>query len=417
MSLLSSTTRNAETMKTSKGSSIAESAKIGMLEYNMIRPSSLVTQRRSIEHSAQSNTYNPSSSIVTFVNSGDDYINGRTSFLRFDVAWTTTAGDYGAYGSAVNLFDSITIHHSSGTQIERLETLNLEHMVQQVSTKTAGYLVNNATAWGHGNQSATITVTNKYAIPLSHLSKFWDTDMLIPNMLHSGLKVVIGLASNTGTTGGTFIVSSPTFHMDSVTLTDNAQIWLQERSAKQGLVFPFTSYEHVSTNGGGSVSSYSINVMKAVSQATFAVAVARTTASVAVDTADSFLPIALAADETQTMAVHWKLAGQQFPQSTITSLSTNYMWSRNQWGNVEAESQIQGPVDASSNDLEYSGIFPLSLERDHLIAGQGHPLSGSRALNFSCTFGQGAVARTVDVFVYYTKLARVYLFDKVLVQS
>lgn len=410
MSLLDTKTRNAQVV--SKSVPIGDSIKLGRMEYNMIRPSSLVVARKMIVHDAQSTSYTAGQNITTFLSTGDDAVWGRGSFLRFDVVFDGADGTVGANGSAVNLIDNIALYHSSGTPILRIENVNLRHMINQVSTKSTAYLSSTAKSWGR-NATLTDGTTYKYSIPLKDLCDFWNRDILTPAMLHSGIKVVIGLASqatSTSTTGSVFTVSNPAFHMDCLTLTDSANQWLQQRSASQGLVYPFKSYEHVST-APGAATSYNINVLRAVSQAGFAVGCLRTTANVGVITADSFLPITIGADETKTMSVQWRLSGLYMPNKSLTTLSENYMWNRLQWDNVDHD--LGFGVDTVAN----SGIMALNLERDtYLINGNGHPVSGSRALNLAVTCGS-SVARTLDVFMDFTKLARVYLYDKVLIQS
>lgn len=402
--------------KVARGTPIAESIKLGNLQYPMIRPMSLVSQRRSITHDAQSTSYAPSSTITTFLNSGDDYVYGPGCYLRFDVTFATADGDMGgganSIGSIVNLIDSLSIYHSSGTLIDRVEAVNLKHAVTQIVSKPADYFLSNGVNYGY-DALLTAGTVYKYAIPLSDLHNFWGRKKLIPAMLHSGLKVVIQLASNdmvTSVTTGTFTVTNPSFSIDSLTLTDSAQLFLQEQSAKNGLVFPFTSWEHVSQATAAST-TYNLQVFRAVSQATMAMAVARVTTNVADDSKDSFTPTDIAADEKESMSVQWKLAGLYMPVKALDSLADLWQWNRNQITNDPGT--VAGyPVTTD----EYSGIHLCRLERDHVIKAQGIPVSGSRSLTYTATFND-PTARTISIYMEFIKLAKVYLYDKIIIQE
>jgi hypothetical protein len=404
----------SESRVAGRGTPIGESIKLSNLEYPMVRPMSLVTQRRQIEHQAQSTSYAPSSTITTFINSGDDYINGRGCYLRFDVQWTTQSGVYGPDGSIVNCIDNISLYHSSGTLIDRVEEVGLRHSVMMKQLHTPEWFTNNATNYGYnGTDGVGAANLAKYSIPLSTLHSFWDSDKLIPAMLSSGMKVVIQLKPSaivtSGTALGTYVINNPIFVMDSLTLTDSAQLHLQEESAKNGLVFPFKSWDHVS-QAPGSSTSYNLSVFRAVSQATDAFAVARLTADIA-DAKDSFLPVTVGADETESFAVQWKLGSQYFPIKALDTLTDIWQFNRMQ---VEADAKRVAPFPVSTN--KYSGVHMVRLERDALIKGQGIPVSGSRSLNYTATFGSAAI-RTIDVFMGFISLARVYMFDKVLIQN
>lgn len=406
--------------KTSRGMPIGEAIKVSSLEYPMVKPLSLITQRRLIEHAAQSSSYASNSTITAFINSGDDWVAGKTSYLKFGIEWTTQAGNYDEYGSVVNVIDSISIYHSSGTLIDRVEAVNLKHCVWTNHTKNGDYLSNDALNYTY---SATHAVDTTYtcAVPLGDLHGFWNTDKLIPAMLHSGLKVVIQLASNTipnsGLAGGTFAVSDPVFVIDSLTLTDSAQLYLQEESAKNGLVFPFETYEHIDQATAAS-SSYNLSVFRAVSQATRAFAVARTTADITTDGNDSFLPLTAGADGK--FSIQWKLGGNYFPVKSITTQADLYRINRD----VVAYDTDKGCNLESGigNGLTMSpmmtGVHMVKLERDHMLRHQGLPVSGSRSLNYTATLNSGSpVARTIDVFMMFIKLAKIFMYDKCIVSE
>jgi hypothetical protein len=200
-----------------------------------------------------------------------------------------------------------------------------------------------------------------------------------------------------------------------LTLTDSANLFLQTESAKNGLVFPFTSYETISVTGTTNVTT---NVLRAVSQATMAYAIGRVTTNLVNADLDSFLPIAITTAPTSTVAsaafsVQWKIAGQYFPVKDLSNYRDLYRWNASQ---VSGDSNKPLSFGARYADVAYSGIQCVRLERDHALKQQGIPVSGSRALTYTSTWGVNT-AKTVDVFMEFVKLARVYMFDKVIVQE
>lgn len=403
--------RTTTEAKVARAAPMGDSIKLSNLEYPMIRPMSLVTQRRQIEHSAQSTSYQANSTITTYINSGDDYVWGKGCYFRFDITWATQDGDYNSQGSAVNVIDNISLYHSSGTLIDRVDGVNLRHAVWTQHTRDVDYFTRDAKNYGY-SEANTAGTKYEYAVSLGDLHPFWNTDKLIPAMIHSGMKIVIQLAPNTipnsGTAGGTYTLTDPVLVMDQLTLTDSAQLFLQEQSAKNGLVFPFKSWEHIDSSSA-SGTSYNMSVFRAVSQATEAFAVARETANIA-DGEDSFLPDAV--NTTGAFSVQWKLASQYYPVKALSSQADLFHWNRNQISTDIGVRKSNLLPNATMN----TGVHVVRLERDHLLKHQGVPVSGSRSLTYTASFGD-AGARTIDVFMSFVKILRCFLFDRLIVSE
>lgn len=410
--------RNEE--KTAKSTPIQDSIKISSLTYPMVRPLSLVTQRRAVEHPFQLTSYTSGNTMNCDTNSGDDYIVGKGCYLKFEMTWATQAGVYGgatSAGSAINVIDNITVIHSSGTVIDKLEAVNIHHAFWSVATKSADTIGSDGAAYGF---RATNAATTKFffTIPLGEICGLFARDKPIPSMLASGLRFVIQLATNAQTTvnvagSGTFTLTNPAIVFDQMTLTDSAQLYLQEQSSKNGLVFDFESHEHQQSGGGTSVQKYNISIFKAMSMATTAFAVARDTDNINSDAKDGFEPITATAGTAADMSLQWRIASQYYPLKAITDRGELFQWNRNQ---ISVD-YTNRPGYITPSSLFNTGVHFCRLERDHLLNYSGIPVSGSRALTYTATFAGAADDRTIDIFVHYVKLARVWGYNRIIISE
>jgi hypothetical protein len=305
--------------------------------------------------------------------------------------------------------------------IDRVDYVNLMHMIMQRTTKTAEYLATNALNWGYGKTDVKTTDTHSHCIHLSDLHGLWNTDKLIPSFLHSGIKLVIktapsGIVTKNTTTGGTYTLSNVKVYCDQRTLTDAAQDVMARQSATKGLVFPFISHESVAV--ADSATSYNVQVNRPVSLAVDSVTIGRDTDLLA-DGKDSFVPILLdtnitdydsAITSNDSFSVGWKLGSQIFPVRNLTNANDLYVWNRQNCPTPDV------PCVFKHFEAENLGIFWCSLERDSALRLQGLPTSGSRPLVVNLTYA-ASDNRTINVFLRFVKLARVYMFDRCVVQE
>lgn len=441
-SAMTDTTREA---KTSRGAGVSDSIKLADLTYPMVRPLSLVTQRRFINHDFQTSSYSAGSVATCFISSGDDYVYGPGCRLRFNVVLAgnnNVVTGFGLNGSAINLIKNVEIYHSSGTQIDRVPNVNAYRAMKDRLTKSADYYNGEGSvygmSWAADGKVADVTSytlgdpaadgsgdgrTHTFSIPMSEIHDFWGQKKLIPAMLHSGIKVVIQFASiaeATATTTGALTaltITNASIQCDSLTLTDSAQLYLQEESARNGLVYPFLSYENITETGTANIQG---NVFRAVSQATMAYAYGRVTTNLTDAAVDSFLPIAIttapeAKTESKAFSVQWKLAGQYFPVKQLTDYKDLSAWNRDQVRGMD-HTGASFRTTYADEYLPYSGIQAVRLERDHMLKLQGVPVSGSRALTYTSTWGV-TTGKTVDIFMEFVKLAKIYMYDKCIIQE
>lgn len=220
-----------------------ETAKRGLIAVNNLRYElppdlSVVTSRTNVDHFFHSTSYTANQRMVAQLNSGSAYIDPQNTYLTFDL--TVASGDTNERitfgdGSAVNLFEDLSIVSRSGDEIERSEAIwNLapeqdraEHGEEwfkstgelmgyrripyrgQVSGRDAfvvggtdiaadiGLSDTNIVKYGTLDVGALAARTNtgaastrqRYCIPMGCLSQFFrSTDKLIPAALASGLR-------------------------------------------------------------------------------------------------------------------------------------------------------------------------------------------------------------------------------------
>jgi hypothetical protein len=210
--------------------------RINGLSYQMAPSLSVVTTRTTREWPASQAEYNSADGAQTLtavVSTGAAYVDGRNSYLKFDVAVTKGTGltvadewGFGEYGSALNLFESLRLTHSSGYLIERHQdtynqwkynqsgwgktkewretVLPMMKGVQLIAAtkryrfpKTADAVTlsdderTGDQGWFTANAADVVSV----AIPLSELSDIFDTDSLLPSFLMAGLRIELSVVN------------------------------------------------------------------------------------------------------------------------------------------------------------------------------------------------------------------------------
>jgi len=167
-------------------------------------------------HFFQGTEYTQNQRAVCIINSGADYIDTRTSYLKFKAELTVSspipAGGggarvyFGQQGSAVNLIKNITVTSRSGDEICRITDVNrLQNMISAYRYDTEwadtvgqamGYnsflSTRNTSAVGDVYSSSVTTgYQHTFCIPLYCLTDFFGYGRLMPSMIMSGLRIEI----------------------------------------------------------------------------------------------------------------------------------------------------------------------------------------------------------------------------------
>ncbi len=441
------------------------------LVYRLPPSLSVVTKRQQVRQFFDKDSYGDTSGTMTCrLNTGDLYVDGRRSYLTFEVIATGASATFGV-GSALNVIREIRLTTESGVEIERITNVNLmarfrdnwmndEGWFESVGT-VAGYTPRYkydrvyATGMKLGNDdpidagSAQVilrkqkaadlnNVKNKrhFVIPLSCIAGLFNQSKLLPGLgLCSGLKVDITLESfaialvGAGATG--YSISRPAIVLDTYQLSDGVLKMLNQQSATSSLEYAFDTWD--TSQKAESTTALSIESKKAVSRANMAFAVSRLDAKLAV-AEDS-----MAAEQFLVETQQWQLACLFLPNNAVQSFIPDagyydvaeqyqnalYAWGKfadhtvptnaryNEFTGVTQVQTTADPPSAPSN--EGKGCMACVLERSSVLQGSGLPLSGSRILQLRATYFT-ATPRTIHLFTNYTKLVRVFL-DRAIVKE
>ena len=194
--------------------------------------------------------------------------------------------------------------------------------------------------------------------------------------------------------------------LDTHTLSDAIVRNLARISSNDGLEFTWESASNTSISPG-TTQRNTIEASQALSRANKVMMISRTdnaldiSATTAAATENSFESEAYPITEWQ-----FALGAQYFPQAAVLSAKSAY---------------IHAVRDAKNNSVTPtlfeldSSLMVQSLERSQILQGSGMSISSNRGLIANVLFNT-SVARTIDLFVTYQKLASVFL-DNVVIRQ
>jgi hypothetical protein len=267
--------------------------------------------------------------------------------------------------------------------------------------------------YGHdkgGNASFTATAGNTYevSIPMSKLCGLFEQQQMIPNWLSSGMRIELRLEE----TDSTFLVNDtsparitdytivdPQIHAETFHLMDSVQNKLNQISAKNSLEIVFTDVHNISDSF--SEQTRTSNVNKAVSRAMGYIAVPRTQSDILNAQADSLKP------QTWDIATSQARLGSQYyphqPIQTDVQAYMNVLYTQNKLTHPGR------PTSVTFDDFKSTfGVLSSTLERSNTLKYQGVPINNSTTLSLTNRWNS-AVARSLDVFLQYTKVVRVFI--------
>jgi len=388
--------------------------RVNGLSYRMPSNMSVVVSRSLKRSYANLDQYRQNGKVIITLNSGSEYILGPTSYLTFDLQ-TVGAGSSATFesGSVTNIIDNVTINSVNGTEIDRVESVNLYNRNNDRWTYSQNYIDNFASVMGYKSSEAGVTnplatVTDspkRYCIPLSKLSPVHNNYVLMPSMMAGGLRYEIKLASyDTAFKNGVvapsdYLISNVSIMVDSFQLADSIQKRLMMESANNGLEYHFTTYDRTRHNIVNSSKAF-VTVRKAVSRALSAFAVTRLTNNVALNTEDS-----MASETNNVKRMFWRLGSLNFPNQPLFSKSEQYIYAQRAW-----KKMIRPHKDNSVSYDDFTkdeGLVAVDLERSSVLSLSGLPVNNSRQLQVEIDYDT-ATSRDLDVFMHYLSLARVF---------
>lgn len=409
-----------EEKKSSTGSADRSDLMVNNLIYRMPKALSLAVNRTMTRQYFQRSSYSAGDTAIADLNTGSAYVKACNSYLTFDVTLEGTAplANFGC-GSAANLIRNIMIRSRSGTELDRIDRVNLWSKNQLAWEygddwyKKYGTLMGIGATRAAGDAANTSATATRFVVPLSALSGFFKPTggQLIPPQLASGLHIELTLADfreafvqTSGTVTG-YSVSNISIMCDSVTLSDDTQKTLNAESASSGLEYTYPRY-HTSTS---TVNSTAINaqVRKAVSQATIASAYLLTQADIFDVTADS-----LSSTGWNTASWQYRVGSLYFPHQPIVDTATPSGKESLMIAQAAYDKPGHGSMENSVGVTDFLSSFGgmiVSIEKDSALNLSGLPINNSRAMELVGTLASWSANLELVMFLEYVGVAKAYI--------
>jgi hypothetical protein len=390
--------------------------RVNGLSYRMPSNMSVVVSRTMKRSYANLDSYGPGGKIIITWNSGNEYVNGMNSYLTFDAQVVGAAGTTASLGSgsAINFIENVTVNSIQGTEVDRVEGVNVYRRDYDRYTYSQDYINNIGSVMGYSTTESGVTNANntltaspqRYCIPLSKLCGLCNTSVLIPSMLAGGLRFEIKLDSlNTALKVGAIVPTSYTItnvnmHLDSYSLADSIQKRLMQEAASTGLEFFYETYDRTRHNINAS-NKANITVRKAVSRALSAYAKTRLTADVSNAAKDS-----MASEPNKVNSFFWRLGSLNFPNQRLVNKTEQYYYAQYAMGKLLHPHKNNSI--SLSDFLATEGLAAVTLERSSILSLSGLPVNNSRTLQIEVDYDTSS-DRDIDVYMHYLQLARVFV--------
>lgn len=387
---------------------------------------SSVIQRTFLKLQTDRDTYKGGDEISMVLNTGEYYVHGKTSFIKFRlniIARDASMVDIGAQ----SVIESVILTHSSGTQISHNRNRNHYNYINSHYDSSSDYhkkalsLSNRNSA---GNTSAVTTLTAGQSIiviiPLCEINGLFDQEKLLPAQLMSMMRLQIGLekdidAFEWSADGGTYTVQAFEVWLDCVQLSDVVLNKLQNIAAGSGgLIYSFNDYVHNSTSVVGT--NVILSSRSKLAQVNHVFAQSRHIKS------DEIAITNLFESEPVTADLGWNsysysYGGINLPSnSAITDAVSQYYFAL--WSYALSSDKKDSTNVAYSDFIAGKQIVAANLQRTN-SALSGLPVEGSRSIDVRGTFPATAVAghiRYVDLYVSYVTLINIYT-NNIMVKS
>jgi hypothetical protein len=407
---------------------------INNLIYEMPKSLSLATGRTHVNQFPQRSTYavNRNDTIIFDWNTGNAFIDPMNSYLKFKmraIAPAATSGPLFNSGSALNLFHEYRIRSRSGVELDRLENCNLYNQYRLLYTKSKNWIQTIGAAFYLNSSTMLFNTTNtmqtEVCIPLCELATFFNClkkGQLLPPQIASGLRIELSLES----VARAFADPSNFFHagsslelfdiamvLDTVTLSDETSKLLNLESSQSGLEWTYNRVYNYSSTYPAGTSNFTMQVSKAVSQATHAFMVIQNATNSNLGLYDSFQ-----AEPFSYKSWQFRLGSQYYPNQVVnnqTSIVTykgleSYLLTMSSYEKMKSPFQetFITPLDYS---LSY-GLIAVSLERNQSLAVSGLPINNSRILEILVERdGSGDLTnkRDVNCFLTYVSVCKAYV--------
>ena len=352
-------------------------------------------------------------------NSGVDAIDPCNSYLVLRLRVNAGAGFTGSerwsfgVGSAMNLFQSVKILSSSGTELARTENANLYHKVNSTTKhseawfKTVGAMMGTPPDGVGGTiPDYEIGIPAVFVIPLTELDPFFNLydKKLIPSTVASGLRIELALAQwqkallTTGATDASgYTIENIEFRNESLTFMDSAQALLNKEASTNGLEVTYDRIFSTQSSIGTSLSE-NHELRKAVALAKNIKCCLLPTANALDPTLDSFVTTAFSFS-----SLDGRIANQYYPSQPIETAQEAYIYHLKNAQKVKSP-EYETCLDFTSY-IQNHAYLSFDFERDDSLNLSACPVNQSRVCEVRYTRNIGTSA-TAYLFLTYTALCR-----------
>lgn len=403
------------------------------LTFNPPKPLSVIRSRSLNRYNFAQSSYSPQQTMICYLNSGDNLVYPKTSFLHIPITIATNNLLNGSQDISV-LLDEVSFYSSSGNLVQRERRKALElrnkkffiHSIDELNTQysTKGYSIIDYKASAYTdlttktayNQASGTTVD--YVIPLNELSCVFDVNHLISSFLLSNGRIEITLAPAThlkfATAVGTYTIGQAQLYLDCFQVTDEIFTVLQDESLNSGLTHTFVANELVTQ--AISNTNTQISIKKPVSMALSCIA----SMVDATHRNDGTVESWDLKGYDVVSSYRWRLGNMYFPNIPHNVAPCAYRDTLNffkRQGIVDLS--IYKGADGDNNTTSSGeGLIVVDLERSaDILNYSGLPVSASRSIDLELVLKTAHANREVNVFLYYVKLATSYLYDNVLMKE
>lgn len=352
------------------------------------------------ESSKQS--YNPGQILEINIESGSDFGDLCSSWIRFQLTSSAAATLSSAYSTICDLFKTVVFISRSGVEVYRNDNFNVMMRQHLRYMKDSEYLNTVATAFGYNSVADPLIGGKFYAFPLNVLSEMCNVSELIPPQLMSGARIQITMAPAfealkyaVTSAGNTYSVDNIRMFNDSLTLSDAASRAVMKTSADKGLTLSFNDVSHVQQSSAGT--SVTVDFQRSIARATMALVIIRSE-SAQVDTAD-----ALAGQIYAISSQRFRLGAQAYPNIPIADGDAPSAYLNNLRTYKKLHNDSNGTCAVSFADFKAHAAISTLLDRSDSLESSGVSTNRSNGSLLAEIQFSSAANRILDAYLWYEK--------------
>lgn len=405
---------------------LMDKIKLNELEYKSPLYSAPVSLRNVRQFPFAQSSYSSGQTMLANLQTSSFYLDGRNSRLEFTIEFTGTATEVVSLGqgSALNVVKSVVLTSRSGTEISRLNSVNLFAAKTHRFTKSKDWFDTEGTLVGYHQEHITIpaggTISHKFAIPLPMISGFFAplNSQYLPPYISSGLRIEIQLATSNEalhrtTANGNAVsyrIVDPVLVCDLCKMSDRVDQVMTSVAHKAGLDIVFDEYDTFSVVTSSQKNTIDIN--KTASKAERVIVCSRTATHVSSLSEDGMMSENYAVNEYQA-----RVGSVYHPQTAITEKVSAYANALQLFKGMRKDERSYPQASlgtfslhaTDNNNVTTGGyaVLGTNLSRSSLIDSQCVPLNNSHSLSLSIGFNSVA-DRQIDAFLVYKKVCKCF---------